>query len=1344
MSSDLQPPNSKLTGDVQADLKQLGKYRILRRIGAGGMGTVYLAEDTLLKRTVALKVLPKDRAENPILVRRFQSEARASAQLTHKNIVGVYDAGQADGYLYIALEYIDGIDLQEWLRKRETIPIKRSIGIIKQMAEALKHAHSKKLVHRDIKPANIMIAKDGTAKLADLGLARSVDETLDTTITRVGTTVGTVDYMSPEQAAHSKHADIRSDIYSLGCTWYHMLTGSPPFPEGDMTNKLRAHAENPIPDPREANNRVTDSIVAIMHRMMAKKKQDRYQNPQELLDELNNSSNLADDSSHLLATLLAEEEDGTAFVASNDSVEIEVQDESQSKLLGKTKTEKPPSRTPSLSKKTQRRKPEKKQKQRPKTEAQKNDEAIEENQSADRPVIRKPLKRARTAEELNEPEFATDVPQQSPRLVQKPNLKETRSDKQTKKKNIPSKSKKERPFESRQKTKTGKAAPPKKEPQKQSSLSPVDLSSDSKIDIDWAKAGLFIVIFILTIGFIWWGISKFSVDSIAPDINPYGENAGQKSKSTIDAQDGSLTKKSLSEKEAQQKSQNTGRSNRKQVASQSDGKIVPPRWVVIENNRPNQRQQDQFEVQRGKRGRDTFQSLEESLAAVQSRSTVIDLSAVASQEIHSTELKLKDRLTIRATRSKPILTFHLDENGIKKGLHSWLNVTGGTLELVGLHFVISNSTEGEIEFLKLNGTDLVLRNCTFTTIDSSPATCIEIGGKSANGNRIHIENCLIRGENISAINAVNVPCNIYCENSFFASRENDLFRLSLGPTNIHQSFQISNCTLIGGQSNLHLSKNENKESQSTCEFTLNRSLLIGIPSKNTSAIQLSLLGDNQKTEAEASRQNINLKMQHVRFVNITQLTTVVDKNETKQTVSDSAQWLNFWGETLPSDDLIHLENVENQLNQASLITSISTSQALEDIAHPGVGERSLLGADPAKVATVDAAAIKRQLTLNKILQRKSSQSQSRWSGKTVRFDLVQGNGLPSFLASNKCPNGTTVICFGSGIRRIPPIVLKNRKLRLKFEQAKGNPLRIEPADNQSFTTMFVIDGGEFTIEQGRFEIRKPNAEKVTALFLESKNGAVINLIQTQISQPLDAPVNASMITLGPAKRPNVVSIANSMISGSGPLIEWDATHQSLDLSNVIFASGSDSLTVSANKNPGFLSLNRCTFSQNKAALYSKGSNAPITSFANNCLFASPPKSSQQASIIRGESADKIRETIDWWESSCGYNYKIPTGISVTAKGPIGGFKTAWSSFWGSHRIYDLLDGTRAVVMSREIEDIDHLDIKDFIVSGSCQAAVWADDGKSIGARISKIGPQTIDDRPATPKRTRSGNKPVGF
>ncbi|MFH5803009.1 protein kinase [Alienimonas sp. DA493] len=266
--------------------KQLGKYRPVRKLGAGGMGVVYLAEDVELGRTVALKVLPK-RPDMPAnLIARFRSEARAAARLHHPGIVTVFDSGETDRALYIALEYVDGKDVDRLLKTRERLPHKRATDLVRQIGEALVHLHEKGIVHRDIKPSNIMVRRDGSAVLADLGLARAVEEEAEGGITRAGYTVGTVDYMAPEQAKNSRNADVRSDLYSLACSWFHMLTGRIPYPGDSLTAKLSAHDNEPIPDPRSLHDDIPDSYVAVLQRAMAKNPADRYATPQEFLDDL--------------------------------------------------------------------------------------------------------------------------------------------------------------------------------------------------------------------------------------------------------------------------------------------------------------------------------------------------------------------------------------------------------------------------------------------------------------------------------------------------------------------------------------------------------------------------------------------------------------------------------------------------------------------------------------------------------------------------------------------------------------------------------------------------------------------------------------------------------------------------------------------------------------------------------------------------------------------------------------------------------------------------------------------------------------------------------------------------
>jgi eukaryotic-like serine/threonine-protein kinase len=268
--------------------QRLGKYEIVRHIASGGMGSVYKAIDSKLGRPVALKVLQAEFGANPVLVERFHREAKAAARLTHENIVTLLDDGEVDGTHYLVMEFVDGIDLNGYILKKRRLDPEEARQILIQATRALDHAHRQGIVHRDIKPANFLLTKkDGKllVKLTDMGLARRVDEQ-EFRVTRDGTTVGTIDYISPEQAHDSQRADIRSDIYSLGCTFFHMLSGNPPFPTGSLPERLLHHIKSTPPDICSLNGKVPRTFEHILKRMLAKKPSERYQTPRELLKDL--------------------------------------------------------------------------------------------------------------------------------------------------------------------------------------------------------------------------------------------------------------------------------------------------------------------------------------------------------------------------------------------------------------------------------------------------------------------------------------------------------------------------------------------------------------------------------------------------------------------------------------------------------------------------------------------------------------------------------------------------------------------------------------------------------------------------------------------------------------------------------------------------------------------------------------------------------------------------------------------------------------------------------------------------------------------------------------------------
>lgn len=276
----LRPGVEDLTG------VQLGPYLIEAHIGSGGMGTVFRARDVRLNRYVALKVLPREFEEDPTAVRRFQYEAQWAARLDHENIARVFDVGSDKGYHYIAFEYVDGRSVRDLLAERGRLDQTEVVRIALQVVSALCHAAARGVVHRDIKPSNLIITRSGRVKLVDMGLARTFERRGVASLTETGMTLGTFDYIAPEQARDPRTADVRSDIYSLGCTLFHMLTGRPPYLEDNPVQKLLRHQNDPPPNVLDYVPDVNRNLARVLHRMMQKDPADRYQTPEELLDDL--------------------------------------------------------------------------------------------------------------------------------------------------------------------------------------------------------------------------------------------------------------------------------------------------------------------------------------------------------------------------------------------------------------------------------------------------------------------------------------------------------------------------------------------------------------------------------------------------------------------------------------------------------------------------------------------------------------------------------------------------------------------------------------------------------------------------------------------------------------------------------------------------------------------------------------------------------------------------------------------------------------------------------------------------------------------------------------------------
>jgi len=270
---------------------QIPGYRLLEKVGKGAMATVYKAKQESLDRIVAIKVLPKKMNDNAEFVDRFYKEGRAAARLSHNNIVQAYDVGYSpEGFHYFVMEYIEGKTLYDVMQpppvgEGRAFTEKEGLDIMIQIADALAHAHDRGLIHRDVKPKNILLTSRGVAKLTDLGLARDLDDK-EAAESEAGKAYGTPYYISPEQIRGEVDIDFRADIYSLGATLYHMVTGRPPFEADTPSAVMHKHLKEPLVPPDHINESLSAGISEIVEVSMAKRREERYASTKDMLEDL--------------------------------------------------------------------------------------------------------------------------------------------------------------------------------------------------------------------------------------------------------------------------------------------------------------------------------------------------------------------------------------------------------------------------------------------------------------------------------------------------------------------------------------------------------------------------------------------------------------------------------------------------------------------------------------------------------------------------------------------------------------------------------------------------------------------------------------------------------------------------------------------------------------------------------------------------------------------------------------------------------------------------------------------------------------------------------------------------
>ncbi|MEQ9616401.1 MAG: serine/threonine-protein kinase [Phycisphaerales bacterium] len=278
---------TRLKSAVEAERsgQKLPGYRVIGKLGAGAMATVFKAKQISLDRLVAIKVLPRKFSNNPQFIERFYAEGRAAAQMNHPNIVQAFDVAKAGEFHYFVMEYVEGETVHDAIVRDKRYQEDEALDIIIMTADALRHAHEKGLIHRDVKPKNIIITPNGVAKLADLGLARAIDDK-DAALAEKGKAYGTPYYISPEQIRGEVNVGPQADIYSLGATLYHMVTGNVPFNGKNPTEVMQKHLKAPLVAPDHVNPKLSTGISEVIEMMMAKDRRDRYKDAADLLVDL--------------------------------------------------------------------------------------------------------------------------------------------------------------------------------------------------------------------------------------------------------------------------------------------------------------------------------------------------------------------------------------------------------------------------------------------------------------------------------------------------------------------------------------------------------------------------------------------------------------------------------------------------------------------------------------------------------------------------------------------------------------------------------------------------------------------------------------------------------------------------------------------------------------------------------------------------------------------------------------------------------------------------------------------------------------------------------------------------
>jgi len=1317
------------------DRRSLGKYELIRKIGAGGMGTVFLAVDSQLKRTVALKVLPRERTSNPTLVKRFQAEAQAAAQLKHDNIVTVYDAGNAEGHLYIALEYVEGTDVYDLVSRRGSLPVVRSIEIVKQVARALDHAHKQGIVHRDIKPSNLLLTKEGNVKLTDMGLARSIDETVETGITREGTTVGTVDYMAPEQARDSQSADIRSDIYSLGCTWYQMLTGSPPFPTGSVTNKLYAHVSKPRPDPREKNKLVPEGVVAVLHKMMARKPKDRQQSPAELLDELEHIDLRMNRDQALVLDALSD--------ASEPDEAIPL------------KTIEPPL-LPPTSTKNYRTTP---------TEARSAPETLPPRKLP--PIVdpgsgirrgASPKPAAAPPEPTPPPKRARDVsaappavpPGSSPAwrfdwdsakwyvlggaavavlvvggliFSQFGSALDT-SDVEAAKNPFAPRSAEPAPAEeeqtgSRRRTVRGSGAPGEDAAAK---AAPAPAPADAQKE-------------------------QPNVVDVRPPAPPPGDSK---------------------------------KAERIPIGRKGERELSPD-WLagVFDPAAPAPADLPTATVGRAGDQTSKYGSLNEALEDLPETGGIVELAG--DGPFYLSPLRLENRKTIvitAAANSRPVVALVPLRDSEPAPV---LQAAGSNLILSGIHLAfVARQIAGDRPqpLIDVQGGDLTVRGCSVTLHGTrgGRTTAFRVSGTIAGAYdrphqepRVLLDRVVVRGDNIAALE-LNLPAvDLLASNCLFATGAAPIARVThtqreakaaepeTPPSSAARTLRFFSCSASARRTMFELFPGIAPLQPPTTEIQVLNSLLASETGSND-GVFVSLadwLDENAGSGSASLVKNLSWSIEHSLVLG---WKTLARKDLGRlRTVQDAAAWQQVWRRPT---DLIQFQPLTWPGRTPENLASIDPGRLAETLP-PAAGIKATDDGRPG----CDLAAL--TIPAEELSRRAAAFAErpalpAAWidgtgveSVREIDLDVPKTSDLGRIISGTDWPSGTVFVVSGTGTKTSGPIRVRDKSLRIEFAEGSRGKLTVQIVSSEPRAERVTGDdaflsfaGGDLTLSHVHFKFQLSSRNTSTAWMMHVSDGNLEIRHSSLVGQLLDSPGFAGLIrwTRGekPAAQPSPQAgqyqqyayIADSCLLSRGVLVQAELRNRALRVENSLLVSLDRLFDVQfAGADPrlhGALDVAFSTLSAGREILSlrdipaGQASADPFRVFLEQSVVAPPvTETATENPVVIGLAGGKLGDVpIEWWEEACGYSARIAPLMAragdATGAAAQGAARNDWANAWGpAHVLRPLLDED-GVLLSKEPAKAIDLTAQEFRLLPNSKAATWTNDGAAIGANIDGI------------------------